>query len=264
MAIRNKVVWVTGASSGIGAALVKELAKKGNQVVLSARRRDQLELVREDSGLSLDDALVLPIDLAESEHAEQWLQLVLEKFGRVDVLINNGGVSQKSAALDTKNAVDRQVMEVNFFGGMFLTKVVAKQMVKQGGGQIAAVSSILGKFSLPLLGSYAAAKHAIYGWYEGLRYELRDHNISVQIIAPGFIKTDVALKSLTEDGSALNQNSKAQEKGMPAEKCARRMIRAIKRKRWHTYIGGVEIWMPTVNYYFPKAFFWLMRKLTAS
>ena len=262
MKVKNKIVWVTGASSGIGAALVKRLAHQGAIVVLSARRLEKLKEVRDEAGLLESNSMILPLDLEDLSLVDEKVDQVVAKFGRIDILINNGGVSQKSRALETKDDIDRKLMEVNFWGGVFLTKAVAKQMRVQREGHVVAIASILGKFGLPLLGTYAAAKHAIYGWYESLRYELKQDGIKVTIISPGFINTEVTYKSLTEDGSSLNQNSIAQEKGMSATKCARKVVSAIENDRWHKYIGGVEIFMPLVKWFLPRPFAWLMTRLS--
>lgn len=262
MKVSNKVVWITGASSGIGEQLVRQVVAKNGKVVLSARREDRLSEIVSDLNLSADRCLILPLDLNNLDEPINYINQILAKFGTLDILINNGGVSQKSGALETTEEVDRQLMEVNFYGGVKLAKAATAQMLAQGSGHIVAISSILGQFGLPLLGTYAAAKHAIYGWYESLRYEVQKQGVSVTIISPGFINTDVTYKSLTADGSALNQNSVAQEKGMSSVKCAKKIITAIENKRWHKYIGGVETFMPMVKWMAHKPFFWLMNKLS--
>lgn len=262
MELQNKIIWITGTSSGIGEALASVAAKEGAKIILSARREDELKRVAASCNLEASNYLILPLDLEHTDNIHEKVDLVIQKFGKIDVLINNSGLGHRTKALNTPTAIDRKVMEVNFFGTINLTKAVAKEMQKQKSGKLVVVTSIMGKYGLPLYSTYSASKHALFGYFESLRQELFRDNISVLIATPGFINTDVSTKLLREDGSAYGIKSDAQEKGMSAMECAKGIIKAIKNERDHKYVGKYEIFSVYVKHYFPKMFYKLMRKMT--
>ena len=259
MQLENKVVWITGASSGIGEALAYALDKKNCKLIISARRKEELERVA--SNLN-SETLVLPIDLENTANAPSWIETIVNKFGRIDILINNGGIGQKSLAQETSEEVDRKIMEINYFGNVALAKAVLPVMKKQGGGKIVVITSILGKFGLPLLSTYAASKHALYGYYDSLRLELIGDRINIQLISPGFVNTNVTLNSLKGDGSKLNENSPAQEKGMKTDLFANKVIRVMEGNKRHTYIGKKELLSVPFRQFMPNTFYKLMYKMS--
>jgi short-subunit dehydrogenase len=260
--LSNKVIWITGASSGIGEALAYACAAEGAKLVLSARREDELKRVAEACKLKSENILVLPLDLEHTENINEQVARVTGKFGRIDILVNNSGMGHRTKAINTSGDIDRRVMEVNFFGTINLSKAVAKVMQQQKSGKIAVITSIMGKYGMPLYSTYAASKHALYGYFESMRHELYKDNIKVLIIAPGFINTDVSTKLLMEDGKPYGVKSEAQEKGMKAADCARGIVNALKSNREHKFIGGYEIFSVYVKQFFPKLFYWLMRRMT--
>lgn len=257
---RGKVIWITGASSGIGKGLALALDAIGDcTLVLSARRS---ELLNQLAGTCRRAKVItVPLDLENYEMAGKWAAEVTGRVGKIDILINNAGIGQLGNSLDTKDEVEEKIMKINYFGNVALAKAVARHMmISGGGGQIVVISSILGQFSQPRLATYAASKHALYGYYEGFREEVRRYGIKVQIVSPGFINTEVTYNSLTVDGSKLRKNSPAQEKGMSTEKFATRLIRVIKSGKEHAYIGGVEVASVYLKRWFPSLFYYLMRK----
>ena len=262
MNLNGKIIWITGASSGIGEALASVAAKEGAKLILSARREEELMRVAKNCNIDEANYLILPLDLEHTENSEDKVKHVLAKFGRIDILINNSGMGHRTHALNTPTAIDRKVMEINFFGTINLTKAVAKIMKQQQSGKLVVVTSIMGKYGMPLYSTYAASKHALYGYFESLRQELYKDNITVLIASPGFINTDVSTKLLREDGSAYGIKSDAQEKGMSALDCAKSIINAIKSNRDHKYIGKYEQFSVYVKHYFPALFYKLMRKMT--
>lgn len=262
MDLTNKVVWVTGASSGIGEAICYELAKYSCKIVLSSRREEELLRVKKAMNLADDNVMVLPIDLEKSNHASDWAKKIVEKFGRIDVLINNGGISQKSFADETTEEVERKVMEINYFGNVSIAKALVPYMKKQQSGKIVVTTSILGKFGLPFHSTYAASKHALYGFYDSYRLELKKDNIGVLLVAPGFINTNVALNSITGDGSLLNEDSPAQINGMKTPVFAKKLIRAIKKDCKHIYIGKKELLSIPFKTMLPNLFYSIMLKLS--
>lgn len=261
-ALNDKIIWITGASSGIGEALAYACLEEQATIIISARREEELKRVAQKQAGTSKKIFVLPLDLEHTEDIQQKVDIVVKQYGRIDVLINNSGMGHRTKAVNTPTEIDRKVMEVNFFGTINLTKAVARQMQKQKSGKIVVVTSIMGKYGLPLYATYAASKHALYGYFEALRQELYADNIKVLIVSPGFINTDVSTKLLREDGSAYGIKSESQDKGMSATDCAKGILKAIKGNRDHKYVGKYEIFSVYVKQYFPKIFYKLMRKMT--
>lgn len=249
----GKTVWITGASSGIGAALVHHFAALGARVVLSARNLDRLVQVRSSAGLDASNSWVLPLDLAQPEQAQHIAQQALKTVGAVDLLINNGGISQRSLALETTLPVVRELMEVNYFGTVALTQAVLPQMIARGGGHIVVVSSLVGKFGTPVRSAYSASKHALHGYFDSLRAELPE-TIGVTILCPGFINTDLPLHARTADGTPQGKMDQAQLNGMTADRFAQLAVRAIQRKKLEAYIGGRETLGVQLKRFFPTLF----------
>ncbi|HEX8514857.1 MAG TPA: SDR family oxidoreductase [Bacteroidia bacterium] len=262
MELQNKVIWITGASSGIGEALAYASIHQGASIVISARREQELQRVAKACNTDDTKILVLPLDLENTVDIEAKVALVIQKFGRIDVLINNSGMGHRTKAVNTPTEIDRKVMEVNFFGTINLTKAVARKMQAQKSGKIVVISSIMGKYGLPLYSTYSASKFALYGYFESLRQELFKDNVKVLIVSPGFINTDVSTKLLMENGKEYGIKSESQNKGMSAADCAKGIIKAIKGNYDHKFVGGYEIFSVYVKQYFPRIFYKLMRKMT--
>jgi short-subunit dehydrogenase len=259
----GKVVWITGASSGIGEALALALAAQGAKLILTARREAELQRVAENcKKLGSPQVLCLAVDLASAFNAAQLTLKVLSEFPQIDILINNSGVSQRAKAMDTSPELDRMFMELNFFSNVSLTKEVLKTMIARKDGQIVVVSSILGDFGLALHSTYAATKHAVNGFYESLREEVEKDGIKVTVISPGFINTNVALNAIDAKGNKHNVQSQAQEKGMKTDVFARKMLKAVAAQKKFKYIGGMELMMVMVHHYFPSLFYALMRRMS--
>lgn len=260
--INNKVVWVTGASSGIGEALVRVLAEKGTKLILSARKVEVLEKVKASlPETAQENTKILPLDLAQSDTLNDKATEALAFFGGIDVLINSGGISQRAMALDTLIEVDKRIMEVNYFGTIILTKAVLPSMIKNGFGHIVAISSLVGKIGSPFRSGYAASKHALHGFFDSLRAELYKKNIFVTLVTPGFVKTNVSINALTENGKALNQMDEGQEKGMTAEQCARKIIKGVEKEENELLMGGKEIMAVYIKRFFPGLMARIVRKV---
>ncbi len=257
---KDKVIWITGASSGIGEALALEFAKREARLILSARREDELKRVAALTKLPELDLMILPFDLSDTKNASGLAAQVMNKFGRIDILINNGGYSQRSEAIETSIDVDRQLMEVNYFSYVALTKSVLPYMKRQKSGHIIAVSSIAGKFGFYLRSSYSAAKHAIHGFFDSLRLETEKQGIKTLIVCPGKIKTNVSYNAVTANGAAHNKMDESHEEAMSAEECAKQIVSGILNNKEEIYIGGKEILMVKIKRFFPKLFGRLIRK----
>ncbi len=248
----NKVVWITGASSGIGEATAYEFAKEGAKLVLSARRRAELERVQQNCKMPAENVLVLPLDLAKHDEMEEKVNAVREHFGRIDVLFNNGGISQRSLILDTDFTVYKRLMDINFLGTVALTKAVLPVFVEQQSGQIGVVSSLMGKFASPLRSGYCGAKHALHGFFDALRFEHEKDKVEVTLLCPGFIRTNISKNALTADGNPQQTMDEATDKGMSPERCAAQIVSALRRGKFEAYIGGKETFAIYIKGLFPR------------
>jgi len=257
----DKVIWITGASSGIGEALVKELAESTTaKIILSSRKEEQLYHVAGKVNLAAERYAIIPLDLMNYKEMPDIAAQALKKFGKIDILINNAGLSQRSLALETDIEVDKHLMEVDFIGTVALTKAVVPYMIKNGGGQIAVVSSLMGIFGAPMRSGYAAAKHALHGFFDALRAELYRDKISITIICPGFIQTNISINAVTGNGSEQGTMDDATLNGMPPDVFARKMLKAIEQKKNQTAIGGREIMAVYLKRFFPGLLAKVVRK----
>lgn len=256
----NKVVWITGASSGIGQAAVYEFAKLGAKIILSARRKDELERVAKQSGLSQENYLILPFDLIDISNFKFQVDTVIAKFGKIDYLFNNGGFSQRSEAAATPLDLDRKIMEVNYFANIALAKEVLPHMLKNKSGHIIVISSIAGKFGFYLRSSYSAAKHALHGFYESLRLENYKKGINVLLVCPGKIKTNISLNAITESGAKHNQMDESHLNSMSPQECMLEIIESIKSNKEEILVGGKELKAVWMKRHFPKWFSKIIRK----
>jgi len=260
MSFKDKVVWITGASSGIGEALVEEFAKEGARLILSSRRKAELERVKRKLKMLDDDCLVLPLDLEQYHEMEDKVNQALNHFDRIDYLINNGGISQRSLILDTKMEVYKRLMDIDYLGTVALSKAVLPTFVKQKVGHYTVVTSLMGKFASPLRSGYCGAKHALHGFFDALRLEHEDDNIGVTLVCPGFIRTNISHNALTGNGKPQQSMDNAQENGMSPSECAKTIIRAIDRGNYEAYIGGKERLAVYLKRWFPRLLHRVVRK----
>jgi dehydrogenase/reductase SDR family protein 7B len=235
----SKVIWITGAGSGIGEELAKQYNENGNTLILSGRKIQPLE----DLAKTVQNAHVLQLDVTNEADIAVATQKVLSKYGRVDVLINNAGVSQRSLTKDITNEVGKTLMDVNFYGSINLTKALLPSMLAKNSGEIVVMSSAAGKFGFPLRSYYAAAKHALHGFYDTLALELRDTNIHILLVCPGRVNTDISKNALTASGNPHDKMDKSHETGVPVDKCVRIIRKALKRKKHEVYIGSGEVFL---------------------
>jgi len=247
----EKVVWVTGASSGIGEELVYQLNKRDCKLIISARRESRLEEVRLQCEKP-ENVQVLPVDITKYELAHQLVDKAVQLFGKVDILVNNAGVSQRSLIIDTDLKVYKQMMDINYLGTVALTKALLPYFVANKSGHFVVVSSLMGKFSSPYRSGYCGAKHALHGFFDALRMEHDPDAIDVTMVCPGFVQTDVAKNALTEDGSPQNTNDEATQKGLPVAVFCSKMIQAMEKKKFEVYIGGDEVKGIFMKRFFPK------------
>lgn len=237
MKLKDKTIWITGASSGIGKALALSFSKEGANVIISSRNKTELEKVKAESTFP-DKVKILPLDLTDFDSFKEKTEKALDLFNGLDILINNGGVSQRSLAADTLLEVDRKLFDVNYFGTIGLTKAVLPYFIKDEKGQIVVISSIMGKLGTPLRSAYAASKHALHGFFDSLRAELFTKNIDVTLICPGYVNTNVSKNALTGDGSKFNKMDEATAKGLDPDDFAKKAIRAIIAGKQEVIISG--------------------------
>ena len=261
MGPEKKVIWITGASSGIGEALAYEFNKKGAHLILSSRRSEELERVKNACENHEETVRILPLDLSDTETLNSKAEEAVSLFGSVDMLINNGGISQRAYAVDTTMDTVRRIMEVNFFGTVALTKAVLPHMIGQKSGHIVVVSSVMGKIGTRYRSAYAASKHALHGWFDCLRQEVYEHDIDVSLVCPGFVRTNVTVNALTGEGDKYNKMEKAQKNAMPADEFAKKLLPKLAKKKEEIYIGGSEILAVYVKRLSPRLLNMILRKV---
>ncbi|MDR1878150.1 MAG: SDR family oxidoreductase [Bacteroidales bacterium] len=253
----KKIIWITGASSGIGEEMAYRWSKENCFLILSARRENELRRVQINCAHP-EQCVIFPMDLANPQEVEHTADKVLSEFGSVDILVHNGGISQRSSVADTIIEVDRKIMEIDYFSSVILTKKMLPVMLAKKKGHIVVVSSIAGLFGFPMRSAYSAAKHAMHGFYETLWAENHKQGIDVTIVCPGRILTNVSLHALTKDGTPHGEMDHGQANGITAEQCAKRIVKAVKKRKKEIYIGRKEIGMVYIKRYLPYLYYKLV------
>ncbi|KAK7481161.1 hypothetical protein BaRGS_00027594 [Batillaria attramentaria] len=265
--LRGQVIWVTGASSGIGEALVYQLASVGCRLILSARRTEELERVKKQcllcGPLKDEDILVLTLDSTKFGTHAAAVEKVLEHFKQIDVLVNNAGRSQRAAWADISLEVDRQMLETNVLGVLSLTKCVLPHMMQRKAGHIVVMSSIAGKVGAPFSGSYTGSKHALHGWFETLRVEGAEYNIDVTLLCPGPVFSRLFEQAFTgEPGKVLGREMGKEEKRMETSRCAYLCAVAIANRLDEAWISLQPVLVGTyVAQYAPSFYRGRMKRM---
>jgi len=228
--LAGKVIMITGASSGIGAALSKQFHQAGAKVILAARGVEKLEELRQElmEGGGEGQAVVLSLDLEDGSSLGVKAKEALGVWGHIDILVNNGGVSVRGGALETEIEVHRRVMDINYFGAVELCRHMVPSMVGRGSGVVVMVSSVQGRIAVPFRSAYAASKHAIQAFSDCLRAEVSAKGVAVLVVSPGYVNTQLSKNALTEDGSKHGKMDDTTEKGYKAEDVASKIIDSIK------------------------------------
>jgi short-subunit dehydrogenase len=258
---QKKVVWITGASSGIGEAVAKAFSAAGAEVIISSRRREELERVKTTCANS-DKVYIFPLDLTKGETIIEVSKDVLSKF-QIDILFNNGGISQRSLTSETTIENDRKIFEVNYFGHVQMTKAVLPQMLARRSGHIVTISSLTGKWGFYLRSAYAASKHALHGFFDSLRMEVEDAGIRVTLITPGFIATEISKHAIDKSGNPSGEMDKNQAQGISPEECARQILAGIAAEKNEFGVGGKELRALFLHRYLPKLFKKILKKQAA-
>ncbi|BFZ07802.1 hypothetical protein BsWGS_10841 [Bradybaena similaris] len=264
--LAGKVVWITGASSGIGEYIAYCLAKAGCRLVLSARRTEELEKVKQKclqfgaGRLSEDDILVLTLDVVAFATHKSAVQTVLETFNKIDILVNNAGRGQRAFWLDVDLRVDRELFEINVLGPVSLTQEVLPHMIQRKQGQVVVVSSVAGKFGAPTFRSYTGSKHAIHGYFESLRTEMGEHKIDVTLVCPGPVVSDITRASVTGKPGEVIGDIPTTNKRMATDRCAYLTSVAIANKLYEAWISQhPALVLLYFSQYFPDFSRWIAK-----
>ncbi len=256
---RPQVVWITGASAGIGAAMARAWARRGARLILSARSADALATVDRDCG---GGHLILPLDITDSSVFDEAVATAWDWMGNVDIAVHNAGVSQRARAEQISEETLRRLMEVNFMGAAVLAGKQLARFQQQGYGHFVAISSLSGKFGVPYRSVYCASKHALHGYFDAIRAENASLPVRVTMVCPGYIRTDVSVNALGSDGKPTGEMDENQAKGMSPEACAEAIVSGVARNREEMVIGGTERFGVYLKRFFPRLLSRILAKRT--
>ena len=246
---KDKVAIITGASSGIGRELAHQLSALGARLVLAARDEQRLSDVAEHCAALGSEVITVPTDVRDKKQCAALIEQTVDHFHGIDVLINNAGITMSSEfALLKDTETLEEIMRVNYFGSMYCT-FYALPYLKKSRGMLVGIASLTGKTGVPTRSGYAASKHAMAGFFDSLRIELLGSGVSVTMIYPGFVKTEVRERAFGADGQPLGQSHLDETQTMPVETCARLILRtAGKRKRElvMTAKGKIGLWLKLI------------------
>ena len=257
----GKLIWITGASSGIGEQLCYDLSKLGAKLILSARREDELERVRINC-TTPDAHTVLPLDMLSETAVLEAADKVEAELGTVDYLFNNAGITQRSLIVETDADIYRKVMELNYFSQVAITRKVLPGMLKRGSGHIVTTSSIAGLIGIPYRSAYCSSKHAIIGFMDSLRSEIHDKGLRVTTICPGFVRTNI-IETARREGTAQEKvEDTVIKNGMPVDEAVAIMLKAIAAEKEQVVIAkGKEGMGPIIKRLFPGMIYKMVRKM---
>lgn len=260
MHFTDKVIFITGASSGIGHELALLLAKEKARLILAARNQAALEAVRNECLGYTPYCEIVLMDVTDETQINEGARRALQFFGKIDVLVNNAGVTQRSKLIDTSVAAVRQLMEVNFFGAVMLTQALLPHFREQAGGQIIVISSMAGLMGYPWRSGYNAAKHALQGYFETLQTEQPIPHLYTTIVCPGRIHTPITYSAITANGEPYGKMDPKQVKGLSVAHCAQRILKAMHKRRKIVIIAREERILLWFKRYFPPLFYVIARK----
>ncbi len=249
--IDEKTIWITGASSGIGEALTYALNKKNCKLILSSRKESELQRVKDNCGNS-ENIKIIPLDLADYNKMPELTKNAIDAFGTIDILINNAGISQRSLVVDTEFEVYKKLIDINYLGTVALTKTLLPYFIDNKRGHFVTITSLMGKFAGPQRSGYCGSKHALHGFFDVLRMEHEKDAIDVTLICPGYVRTNIDKNALTADGSLQGRHDTENQNGLLVEVFAKKMIRAIEKKKYEAYMGKKEVMGIYLKRFFPK------------
>ena len=260
----GKVAWITGASSGIGEALVYEFVREGAYVIASSNDLSGLERVKAACGERAGDIICSPFDLSDTSGIGNVVEQHIKVFGKIDYLLNIGGISQRARIDETPLWLDRKIFEINYFGTIALTKAVLPYMISQRSGHILATSSISGRFGFPLRSAYSASKQALHGFFETLFLENKKFNIKSSVIIPGRVRTQISFHALDSEGREHGKMDEGLAKGISPEKAAKTIIKGILKNKREILVGKGELSLLYIRRFCPPLFFRIADKIKST
>ena len=259
----GKTVWITGASSGIGEALAKTFVASGGSAVLSGRNLAELERVAGETGAA-NRCLILPFDTMDFERMPELVAKALTFQGKVDVLVNNAGISQRSLASDTLFDVYQRIVDVDLLAPIALTQTVLPHMLARGSGQLVMISSVAGKAGVPMRTAYCAAKHGLIGYSDALRSEVAGQGVKVLVVTPGSVRTNVSRNALAADGSARGVSDAAIDNGIDPGKVSEMIWAGVANGTRELLIAeGMEASIPGLRAQDPERLFDMLEAMVA-
>lgn len=261
MNFTGKTFWITGAASGMGKALCTELAKQNVRLVVSDRNEEGLKATAKIVESTGSSARIEVLDMSDTTSIMQTASKVLNDGEKIAGLYQFAGISQRSLVTETPLENDRKIMEINFFGVVALCKAILPHMIENGGGQLVATSSLVGKFGFPYRSAYASSKHALFGFFESLMAENKSNNIKVSILIPGRVQTNISKFALKKDGSEYGKIDPGQANGISAEKAAKIILKGLKKEKKEIWVGGSEMLMLHIRRFFPPLYYYMAPRL---
>lgn len=261
MNFSNKTFWITGASSGMGRATAIALAKKNVHLIISGKNVDELNKTAENIKKYNSTVNIEPLDMEDNKAVVATAKKVLAEHKKIDGLYQFAGISQRSFTADTPLENDRKIMEINYFGVITLVKAVLPQMIKNGGGQLAVASSLVGKFGFPYRSAYAASKHALHGFFETVLAEYFDENIRTSLIIGGRINTNISKYALDKNGKSYGKIDPGQANGISPETSAKQILRGLRKNKREINVGGSELFILKIKQFFPALHAKIVRKI---
>ena len=260
MHFKDKVVLITGASSGIGAELAQQLSTQKAKLILTARNKEALEQVKQKCLQQTLYCKIVVADLSKEDEIEKLVTTALEQFKKIDFVFLNAGVTQRSLAFETDTSVYRALMNINFFAPVTITQKLFPYFKLNGSGHFVVISSVAGLIGFPYRSGYAAAKHALMGYFETLQTENAVEGVKYTIISPGRINTPISASALTKDGSPHLKNDIGQMNGIPVEKCVSKILKAVENNKKHIIIARGEYWLWVIKKLMPALFYKIAHK----
>ncbi len=257
--LKNKIVWITGASAGIGEALTYAYAKQGARLILSSRSKKALENVREKCAHPESEIRILPLDLSKLGTLNKKAKQALKIFGKIDVMVHNAGVASRDFASNIDLKTDQKIMNTNYFGAVVLTKALLPSMLRQKSGHFLVISSVTGIYGVPKLSSYSASKHALHGFFESLRAEVAKNNINITMVVPGFVRTNITVNALNGDGSKYGKMMRVQDRGLDPSHVATMILDAASKNKEEVLMGRLELLGVYCKRLFPNLFSKIIR-----
>jgi short-subunit dehydrogenase len=256
---KDKVVWITGASSGIGEALAYAFARQGARLILSSRNKRKLEEVRQNCESSKSEVRILPLDLSKLGTLNRKAKQAQGIYGKIDLMVHNAGIASRDLVANIDLATDQKIMNTNYFGAVVLTKALLPSMLERKSGHFLVVSSVSGIYGVPKCSAYSASKHALHGFFESLRAEVTKDNIKITMVVPGFVRTNITVNALNGDGSRYGKMMKVQDRGLDPSRVATTILAAASKNKEELLIGRLELLGVYCKRLFPGVFSRIIR-----